>query len=163
MKLSHVMHVCGARDFEGVNEGGWSCREAIRHIIISVESYERPYKGDHRVAGYGFYNFCAMGNRRKGAGDPMSRLKRINYFANYVKRNNLGTVTIAPDCTNPHYGEDHVLRAAIFVPNNKRMIAFGIAKKWIKAPEVINTTTAHPTWTSAWELGRAIERANARA
>ena len=144
MNITTKVHVCGARDLEGINDYKWYPSKMIRYIVDNVDSYRRPHKGNPTFAGFAYYNIAAVGHTKYGH-EPMSRLRRVNRFKEFVEKNKLGTVTIAPDSYNPHYGKTHVLRPAIFTPDNAAIIRYAVKKKWINELDK-SDQGAHPTW-----------------
>lgn len=145
MNIGIKVHVCGARDLEGMNSYKWAPYKMIKYIVEAVPSYAAPYKGDTQFAGYAYYNIAAVGHKRHGE-ESLKCLNRVNRFKSYVEKRKLGTVTIAPDSYNPHYGRTHVLRPAIFTPDTDAIIKFAEKKGWLPMKSQDENWGNHPSW-----------------
>ena len=127
------MGTCAGHEIIGWNQG-YSAAEVIRLVANAYPWYgkENPNKCplDFGRAFYVISHARTEGNKI-GYRSPQ-HAKRINRFAAYIEKHNLGVVTIAPDNPNPIHHRVTVLRPAIWTPHHDNLWKHIIQKKYYK-------------------------------
>lgn len=126
------LSTCGGAELTGMNQEGTPMN--ILRCLAGTRGWgANPKKGKCPQAfGRAFYVMSFAYDKRtvRQFSRPELGASRINRWKAYVERHGLGTVTIAPDNTNPVHAHETVLRACIWSPDMSAVWDHIIDKKW---------------------------------
>ena len=122
---------CGAAEIIGINDSDWTPKKWLLY-------YNDVYSIHMERRGKAYLPFCyawdvdtfgtGMRSKRQGA-------QRLKAWKKYIESNGLGEVVIAEgDNYNPNYGNTIRIRGGVFVPNDRAICKFVIAKGFRGTP-----------------------------
>ena len=137
---------CGMKDVRALNEPRFTPHKFFEQLCKDVVSYQKPNAGLYKYAGFSHYTLSGASyvTRRTGVHSAKLVARRFTMLKNYIKKHELGTILITEPAKSPTYGGNHLITAAIFTPNNKKIVALGREQGWI--PKEWPQTWSAGTW-----------------
>ena len=120
-----------------MNRPTFSPKSFIKDIVKGIQSYQTPHNGKMEYAGYAFYFLSyAYSTNKKCPLEPGEYNKKIGTqrfekLQAFLEDNELGEIVMTGDHPSPIYGGKHILRGAVFAPNNPNLVKYARKEGWI--------------------------------